>query len=308
MEASSEDILTFVRPELHHPSYFLAPPFTPYSTSAISSLITKATAFITTMATNMNASDLERVDATVARLDTTLKAFKAYFGCSTWYSYLQEQALLLRVHEAEIQLDKIRMPLNSLRAWLAQSVTSTNAAATAGGKEAAAKQMMAKAEKMMVDAGKKMETAYRKEREAGMMFAEINGLMKAAQIVNADAQSRINTAVGLQDQADEALITLQQNIARCNEHSTTTAVETMRQVFVLQKLQKSKMEAEISERLETNRVRTIDLEGDYTTQLLKNNNVFREIMINKWNEVRKKLLRARNVFMTGQHRISRTFP
>ena len=248
----------------------------------------------------MITSDLGHLNATVSRLDLMLREIKASFELTSWSPSLKEQALQLHINNADKELDKIRTVLTSLRARLAITVTSIDAAVVAREKkEAAVEKMMAEAEKKMAEAEKKKAEARMKMEEAEIMIAKVNTLMRIAQGKNAAAQRKIDTAVVTQNSADVALATLQQSMARCMERwdelrrNSIKALDTVRRALAEKKLQKIKLEAEFAEQLEANRSQRNYLEGDYVTQLLKNTDEFKEIIKKRGEEVRENLVQAR---------------
>ena len=236
----------------------------------------------------MNASNLSNLNTTITHLGVVLEGFKESMMYTSASQRFQEQVQKLQINHVNNELDKTRESLTSLRLRLVHTDASLDAALTAAEQmderarrtAFANEALMNNFQKQNTLADKRMETAQNKKAAAHAMMniaqekmADANEMMKIAQKMNADAderfkvaQAKIDAAVGLQDQADVALVTLEQNIARGDEHSTEV-VETLRQVFELQKLQKIKMEAEVAKQLETKE--------------------FEVRMMKRWNEVRE---------------------
>ena len=254
------------------------------------------------------ASDLELVDATVRRLGSVLHEFKDFYALTPESPCLQDQARLLHINDADKQLLKIPTYVNTLRARLAQTVTSIHAATAAREKKevaaqkmmAAARKMMAQAEKTEAAADRKMKEADKREEQAGMMWHEVNGLMEVAQKKTAAAERQFETAVIFERQADMALAAIEQNKSRWGDlrRVSTRAVGTMRQSLAGKRLQMIKMDAEIARRREPNRNQRVYLDGDNTTQMLKNTAGFKEILENRYHEVRVKLIQTRKTWLT----------
>lgn len=174
-------------------------------------------------------------------------------------------------------------------------------------KEAAAQKMMAAARKMMAQAEKKeaaadrkMKEAEKREEQAGMMWHEVNGLMEVAQKKTAAAERQFTTAVMFERQADVARAAHEQNKSRWGDlrRVSTRAVGTMRQSLAGNRLQMIRMEAEVARWRIPNRNQRVYLDGDYTTQMLKNTAEFKEIMENRYHEVRVKLIQTRKTWLT----------
>ena len=255
----------------------------------------------------MHPSYIKHLNAAINHLGVVLEGFKESMLYTSGSKRFEEQVQKLHINHVNKELDKIRESLSMLRLRVVHTVVSIDAALTG------AEQMKQRAKRMAIENEKKMEAfqkinrfaderlikAEKKEAAAHATMniaekkmADANEVMKIAQKKNADAdellknaQEKINDAVGLQDQADVALLTLQQNIGRCDEHGTTEAVGTMRQIFVMQKLQKINMEAEVAKQLGTNRVQRNHVEGNHM-QPHNNTNEFEATLMKRWDEVR----------------------
>ena len=239
----------------------------------------------------MISSNLNHLDTSITQLGFALEGFKESMMYTSASQRFQEQVQKLNINHLNNELDKTRESITLLRFRLVHTVAGLDAALTAAEQmDERAKIMAFESEELLNNfqmqntlADKRMKKAQKKEAAAHtiMDIAQkkmdaANEMMKIAQKMNANAderfkiaQAKIDAAVGLQDQADVALLTLQHSIGRCDEHSTE-AVETLRQVFVQQKLQRIKMEAEVAKQLETN---------EFEVQMMK-----------RWNEVRGNLV------------------
>ena len=250
----------------------------------------------------MQLSYLKHLNAAITHLGIVLEDFKESMMYTSASQRFQEQVQKLNINHVNKELDNIRESITSLRFRLVHRSASIDAALTGAEKLEDRAVTMAMGNERIMEAFQKiyrhadelMETARKKEAAAHALMnvaqqkmMDANEMMKIAQKKNADAdgllkiaQEKINVADGLQDQADVALITLQQNIGHCER--TTEAVDTLRQVFVMQKLQKINMEAEVAKQLE-NRVQR-HVEGNHMQR--QNTNEFEVSMMERWHQVR----------------------
>ena len=153
-------------------------------------------------APNMNASDLDRADATLTHLGSHLDAFKLYSETPYSNPTVQDALQELRITLVNKDLDKIRQDLGSVRARLESTAVSSEADAAerkekqatldrailaAEEREAEVDKKIAEAEKMMIAAQRKSDAAVVDQSKAD---SELAGMESMRASFDADLRQR----------------------------------------------------------------------------------------------------------------------